>query len=217
MPYQDQTLDNHLSTIRQYLFNAKNTEDLFNLMASRSYTAEKIAEGEQLLETVVQKESEKTVEYGESYSATDRYTAAWVYLTEEFNDLRELGKVAFKNDREGFTTLLLHQKLKRNRPAIEEQIRETLRNISLKPQLLESLLPYGINQETIIALEQGIAEIPSLKMNRADEKKEAQEATRERDKALIILDDWMEDFLSVARIATKKRPELMELLGQTAN
>jgi hypothetical protein len=29
-----------------------------------------------------------------------------------------------------------------------------------------------------------------------------------------LLDDWMQDFLTIARVAVKRRPEFMEMLGE---
>jgi hypothetical protein len=45
------------------------------------------------------------------------------------------------------------------------------------------------------------------------EKGEAQAATEARDKALDNLQEWMSDYIAVARIALEDEPQLMEMLG----
>lgn len=42
---------------------------------------------------------------------------------------------------------------------------------------------------------------------------ESQDATKTKDAALAVLDEWMQDFYSVARIALADKPQLLESLG----
>lgn len=217
MPYDDQSLNTRFSNIRQYLYNARNTPDLAALLSPRSYNDEKLVEGEQLLENCEALDSKKDLEYAESFAATDEYNLAWNGILDDFKDLRDLGKVRMKNDRHGYTTMLLHVPLKTNRPGLEDQIRDTLRNTLEKPDVIEKIAPLGLPQtflEDLLARLDGLKE---LKRARKDEKKEAQNATYDRDQAIIILEDWMDDFIRVARVATKRKPELMELLGDTVS
>ena len=42
---------------------------------------------------------------------------------------------------------------------------------------------------------------------------EAQQATKARDEAMDKLDDWMSDFIAIARVALEEKPQFLEKLG----
>ena len=42
---------------------------------------------------------------------------------------------------------------------------------------------------------------------------EAQQSTKARDVAIDKLDDWMSDFIAIARVALEEKPQFLEKLG----
>lgn len=62
-------------------------------------------------------------------------------------------------------------------------------------------------------IKERLEELPKLKENRDRKRTEAQESTQERNLVLSEMDRFFTDLLTIAPIAVKDRPELMELLG----
>ncbi len=60
---------------------------------------------------------------------------------------------------------------------------------------------------------QSIKHVAAARKAFTDDRGEAQEATLEKDEALTKLDDWMDEYLDIARYALKKKPQLLEVLG----
>jgi hypothetical protein len=77
----------------------------------------------------------------------------------------------------------------------------------------EVLAKYNISSEELDA---GLALIPDMEQIRAEyvnEKGASQDATSAKKKAFEALDDWMEEFFDLSRVALRKQPQLMEALG----
>ncbi len=213
MAYLQLSLSERIGVAKKAITNSQNHEELSALVARRSYTAEKLAVGQGLLETAQEKHQIQIREYGEQFQATDSLGEALEIQKNDFTDLREISKVVFKNDRKSYKMMLLNQNLERSQAGSEVQMENTFTNILATPSIIEALTPFGYDETTIRAMFDELNAIPELKTIRDTEKNEAQQATRDRDAAMADLDMWMADFLTIARIALKQKPELMELLG----
>ena len=85
--------------------------------------------------------------------------------------------------------------------------------VGSNPTHLAKLLVFKITEEEITVC---ISEINAIETTRTlylREVGESQEATREKDKALAELEEWMSDFYAVAKIAMEDQPQLLESLG----
>jgi hypothetical protein len=78
---------------------------------------------------------------------------------------------------------------------------------------LSKLSGYGVTPEKLQAGQQMADEAEAANAAREKEKGEAQQATKDRDEAVEIMDDWMSDFRKIARIALADKPQLLEKLG----
>ena len=84
------------------------------------------------------------------------------------------------------------------------------------PDILAKLGIYGVTEEK---LETGQAEVKAVEAaNLVQEKErgEAQTATKARDVALDELNEWMGDFIALARVALDEQPQRLEKLGVVA-
>ncbi len=212
MVYVDLPIPERLSVAAQHLRHARDNEALAAHIAVRSYTPEKIAAGMALLETAKEKYALQIREYGEQYQLTDVHQKQLLALRQELKDLRDIARVIFKKDRLARKTMLLTKPLERG-TAFSAQAETTLSNILATESLCESLAAYGYDKPVLTALQTRLTEVSTVKSKRDKERTEAQQATRDRDAALAALDEWIVDFQTIARVAVRAQPELMELLG----
>ena len=79
--------------------------------------------------------------------------------------------------------------------------------------VIEKMSAFGITQEKLEAGKSLVEQTETAKASQEKEKGEAQQATLDRDNAVDALDEWMGDFIAIARIALEEKPQLLEKLG----
>ena len=72
---------------------------------------------------------------------------------------------------------------------------------------------FGMTQAKLEAGKKLLAETETANAAQEKEKGKAQQATLERDNAVEQLEEWLSDFISIARIALEEKPQLLEKLG----
>lgn len=212
--YSELTPTERLSVAKQALHNALNNDDLAERLAKRSYTAEKIQIGVGFQSTAQYSFEAQIREYGDAIAATEEFDAKRHELRETAKEMRSIARIAYKDKPELQQLFGLNRKLKKSWNGWITQTESMINNAFQKPELIETLAPYGYPEEEFTRIKEELTALPQLKSNRESESAEAQQATRDRDEAIDTLDEWMQDFFTIAKIAVKDKPELMELLGR---
>ena len=213
MSYSNLLIKEKISSAQQSIHNARNHPALSDLLGPLSYNTEKLTVGKVITQEVQSLYNTQQKEYGDSYNATKEYQEQWVLLLEEYRDFRIIAKIVFKNNPGALKELGLHELVKRRKGELQTQISATLHNALSNDEFLNALAPYSYTTMRISGILELLLAIPDLKKSRVAEQSEAQSATRARDSRIDDLDEWMFDFLTIARVAVKNDPELMELLG----
>ncbi len=213
MSYTDLSQQERLSTAHQAINNSLQNSELGEMLAARSYTPEKLFIGLTLQKRTAQLHDLQNKEYGESYEAIDAYNNEWDILKRDIKDLRAIGRVVAKDDRKIRKYLQLGETLERSRPALITQISRIINNMVSEPTVVEKFTPFGYDIEAFTSIKDRLTNISQLITYIDTEKSEAEEATRRRDEAMDKLDEWMVDFLSIAPIALREKPQYMEMLG----
>lgn len=71
-----------------------------------------------------------------------------------------------------------------------------------------------VTPEELTATNLKAQELEKARTEYLREKGESQDATKMKDTAFVELDDWMNEFYAVAKIALKDNPQLLESLGK---
>ncbi len=177
------------------------------------YTPEKIADGRTLYEEAWALVTAQKEEYGEQYQATRELYQAWAAAKAFYTPLLGVARVAFKKDANTRDALELDGARKTSIPNWTTQTMFFYNNLLEKEDRLAKMAQLGITEAQIQAgLEKNIALQKALSA-RKDERAEAIDATRARNKKLDELEDWMDDFKEIAKVALAGDPALLETLG----
>ena len=75
------------------------------------------------------------------------------------------------------------------------------------------LARFGVTTENLQQTQALVNDVEKKHNIQLQEKGEAQQATKVRDEAFDTMQEWMSDFVAVARIALEDSPQYLEVLG----
>ena len=78
---------------------------------------------------------------------------------------------------------------------------------------IKSLSKFGINKKKLEGVQKLVSDVETKLNEQLKEKGEAQAATQKRDDAFDALQEWMSDFIVIARISLETEPQYLEVLG----
>jgi hypothetical protein len=125
----------------------------------------------------------------------------------------KLARIGLKGDRGAAESLQLSEDRKNSISGWLKQADAFYANAPESPKVLEALAEFGITKQKLKAAAKLVEDVQTKHNIQLKEKGEAQTATQLRDEALDALQEWMGDFISVARIALEDQPQYLEMLG----
>lgn len=215
MTYLERPMGERLSIFRQSITNVLGTPDLKTRLEFRGYPEAALVAAQKMGEQAADLFANQVKEYGEQYAATEIYSKAGETLRTEIRDFRTIARVVFKADRDAQKALLLDEELVRNFDGFRTQVDTILKNTLGSKTIPTKTVKFGYTEGHFEEMLAALNGLPEMKRVRDDEQREAQEATRARDQVIAKMDDWYVDFMAIAPVAVKDRPELMELLNVT--
>jgi hypothetical protein len=193
--------------------NALQLPKIQNYLQEYGYTLEKLRQGKVLYETAFKLQQQQRREYGEQIAATETLNKLWETAQASYMKCVKIARVAFKNNAGIATELDLNGIRKRTISGWLLQVQQFYNNALANPQILASLAEYGITEEKLKFCLAEVEAVAQANLVQEKEKGDAQNATKTRDKAVDELDDWLSDFIAIAKIALEAEPQLLESLG----
>ena len=182
-------------------------------LAVYGYDEATIQEGEQLRATAQELQAKQVKEYGEQYQATDELASARTNANAHYMVHVKIGRVALAKDRGLWESLLLSGRRARSDSGWLKQAKTFYTNAIGSTAVQEKLGKYNITLEKLQEGQAAVKEVERTLAAQLKEKGEAQQATEDRDFAFDDLQDWLSDFIAIARIALEGKPQHLEMLG----
>lgn len=208
--YQD--IVAYLAASKTALKNAA-LPDIATKLAGIGYTAAEIAQKLQDIETLEALNENQKKEYGEQYAATDNLENTIASLTSTYMSHLTFARVVFKKDAGAQTALGLTGDRKRTFSGLKAQALLLYNGVLKSAAYKAALATRGITEAQLLAQQAGFNSLDDLKADQKKETGEAQTATKLRDAAYDVFEDWMSDFKTLAIEALSDSPQLREQLG----
>ena len=209
----DRSIDTFLSEAQVAIDNALNNPQILEHLKDFGYNNSRIQQGKKLYNIAAAAQLAQTMESGDQISATDSVKATWATAKKTYIRLIKISRIAFKRSSGVATQLDLGGKRKESLSGWLAQANQFYANALANKTILSGFKEFGITEQKLKA---GLAEVKAVEAaNLAQEKEkgEAQAATQKRDAAMDELQDWLSDYLGIAKIALEENPQLLEGLG----
>jgi len=181
-------------------------------MAAYGYDATRMLEGRALREQALGLVQQQRARLGAQLAATDARAAAQAQAHAIYMRHVGVARVALRGDR-GATQALDLAGRKRSKSSWLMQAQQFYANLLDDAAIVAKLAGFGLAPAQIAAGQQLVAAVAAGDVAQQSRKSIAQETMKMRDATLEALNDWMRDFLAIARIALAEQPQTLERLG----
>lgn len=205
---------NLIETGRVALEGVANQPEVKTAMAAFGHDDAKMTEMQTAWQNARDSYDANKVEDSEADEAYDLFEDKYDKLVSTFRKNRRKAKVCFMNDAIKAAKLGVLKPV----PSAYQSRMETIK-VFYKAALDDAdaqaaLTNFQLPVEELNAGVTMVSEVESLRASYLLEKGQSQSATKKKDKALAILDDYLREFYAVAGLALEDDPQLLESLGK---
>ena len=209
----DRSIHTLLSQAQLAIDNALNNPKILRYLADFGYTSAKVQQGKKLYNIAVAAQLAQQTEAGGQVSATTVVNEAWEDAKKTYSRMVKVARVAFKRDSGVAVQIDLNGTRKKSLSGWMAQANQFYKSALGDKAILSGLKEFGITDQKLKAGLAELALIETANLVQEKEKGEAQAATQTRDAALDELQDWLSDYLAIAKVALEEDPQLLEGLG----
>lgn len=206
-------IDQTIANANVAITNALATPDIQASLTEWGYDADRIQEGKQLLDALMTVQDALQQELGEQYAATEQLSDVRAGAHETYSAYVKVARIALRERPDARQALRLDEPRRRAFAAWYEQARTFYANAVAREGVLEALGTFNITREKLEGGRDAMESVMKAKEMQEREKGDVDRAYVTRDEALDALDDWMSDFLTVARVALADDAQLLEKMG----
>ena len=207
------SIQNLLIQSKTAVENALNDTDIKSFLSEYGYDESVLNAGKTLYEQTDHLNQQQLKEYGDQYSATEEFNNVWEKANAEYMRFVKVARIALRNENAAYSKLGLSGLRKKSFSGWFSQVDKFYTNALADPSILSTLSKFGVTQEKLEAGKQSADSSKTASVVQKKEKGEAQQATLARDNSVDELDQWLSDFIGIARIALEEKPQLLEKLG----
>ncbi len=193
--------------------NASVDPKVYKALSLYGYTAERLQEGKLLLDKAEALCTRQVQKYGDKLGASQVMKVARQKVSAAYVPHVKIARIAMKNNKGAFQALELNGKRKRANAARLAQAKTFYTNAIANENYKTALADFGITEDKLEAALNLIKEAENARANYLKAKGEVQNATAKRNLAIESLEEWMSDFIAIARIALEGQSQMLEILG----
>ena len=209
----NQTIESKLLFANTSISNSLNNKAINAALTVFGYDEPRLQQGLSLYEAAHTLHLNQVKEYGEQFAATDYLKVTKAEANKAYMRDIKIARIALKNNRSADESMLLKGARKESLSGWLKQAKTFYANALASEEVVAVFSRFNLTPEKLRENQAKVAAVEEAYANQLKEKGEAQTATLKRDEAFDSLQNWMSDFVGIARIALETEPQYLEVLG----
>ncbi|WPP48657.1 hypothetical protein [Catalinimonas niigatensis] len=165
--------------------------------------------GNDLVNKVKDCQSRHTNLYNEQWSLSQQLNAELDATHTQFKEHAKVARTAFRKEPEVLHALKIELFVKQAWPLVRQA--DYFYTQVLKQEL--NLQPFGVSKKEVEQASASVTKLLEMKEARMRKKALAENCTQEKNAAYKELRGWVSDFRTMARLAFKNNPQMLEMFG----
>lgn len=201
-----------LNAARLVIVNSLADDEIQSLVAAYGYNEDRLEEGDALYQAAQSAVNAQKSAEGAQQQATQEMAAAEKAARDAYQALAKVARAVFKSDKPRLTALGLDGPAPRDTAGLLAAAYALFGNAASDSTLGE----YGYDTARLSAERAKISACDAANQRQEAAKGAAQQTTREQDFAMTALDAWRAQYMKIARVALREKPQLLEKIGIAA-
>jgi hypothetical protein len=210
------TIASKLNAAQVAISNSLSDNGMLKLLAEYGYTAARLKEGQKLYEAARQAVNVQKNLAGEQQFKTSEVNKITKGAYDAYQALAKTARAIWLRDKHRLAALGLTGKMPKTTAGFLAAAYTLFDNASTDADAAKSLSDYGYTKAKLASERAKIMAMDKMNQIQEAAKGEAQNATRDQNKALKALDEWLARFVKIARVALRNKREYLEKLGVLA-
>jgi hypothetical protein len=207
------SISERLNLAQVAITNTLKNPEILGLVAKYGYTEEKLNEGRSLYERAIEAVNKRIMAEGLQYQETEKMKAAMKEAQDAYANLSKVARAVFLNDKPKLAQLGISGPMPKSTAQLISTGYAVFTNALSNEEIKTALSYYGYDEAKLNSELEKIRAFDSANQSQEAAKGSAQQATREQDEALKNLDNWVSQYIKIARVALQGKKELLEQIG----
>lgn len=209
------TLGEYFFKARHALHAAKKNDQIYPLIAEYNMTYQKIDSGLALMDKLMNANKHKIESHGKQLEARCDLQNLFSEVRPVYMSHIKLMEIKYRKNPERLKRLMLLVPRERNINGWLIQADTFYSNLIQDAEMINKLEENAITLDNLTASHAKIKEIETASTRHREAKGLSQVASEARDILLEEFDLWFSEFLHICKMALRKQPQLLEILGIT--
>ncbi|WP_462317248.1 PQLLE family protein [Marinilabilia sp.] len=212
MHYSKLPFENFVDKVDNVLGQSLSDQNLVSSLSSFGYGLKEMEQGRELLEMLRQIDQEQEAAQRRRKQLNKEKNELYREIQRRYMRIVKIGRIVFDDDVMARGALGLDGPREKQFDDWYRQVYMFCKNLLAEEKWMKSLSNYGVKKLDLKNILVDLEKLEELNTRFEHAKTLSKEMTQKKRKQLLLLQDWLSDYLKIARLALEEKPQLLEKL-----